>query len=69
MQLTERNMAQVDIPTVGKVDFSNPTDALMTILMAIIGIALAFGIFRTGQSVWNRIAQMTGPATQEVDIL
>jgi hypothetical protein len=60
----------IDIPgTDNKVDPTDPVGAAKTLVMTILGFAIAAMTAAVGVKLWNRIAQNTPDQLQTVDLI
>lgn len=46
------------------IDFGDLPGSATSIILAVIGMALFFGVFKSGQTVWNRISQETSAVSE-----
>jgi hypothetical protein len=49
-------------------DLSDPSGTAMTAVSGIVGVAMMFGIFAAGRSVYNRLSQETD-AVNQIEVL
>jgi len=49
-------------------DLSDPSGTAMTAVSGIVGVAMMFGIFAAGRSVYNRLSRETD-AVNQVEVL